>query len=808
MDGGNMKLKPKKRFGFTLMEILLAVFIVVILAMATMPVINKQLEKADEYSYYMAFKTVEKLGGQIVALGDESEVAMKDSDFKFADSNQSFGKYLANKVDVGYKNLKMALISNTQKLVNSEIFIFKKLFPSTMAEMVYVPVTSPEQSFMADQYDELWLAYRVCNGHRYVKYKNYKDVTTTNPDGTTTTEKVEDTPTYYEKDDYNDCAGYTLSKTTEDGFTIPKHMQISSAYLPVSGICNVSDAQLQSIADTISNQSEPSVQAMCNKVKSYCSGSKKDPLDGTYKTVTTEFTPAELDEDDGPDVEDGEGEGELTEEYVEPPASAVPGICNIESSYTVSYDNNTGNPPSPNPPKFYDSDCVRQGYKNTYNVAGNPGPYLDCQCRSGFVNSVNNEKFCVLPCADASMKAYATNSGSLQCCSTDFNDQQGTCCPAYSYYAGGNDCQCIEGYAKTSSGECKRVKCSEGSTFKDGVCVANPPILKAQNFCNKIKENWNTNDSNCSSGLTTADGVKVNTPVFNAATGTDGEYLSVRAKKSSFKNVTPNIVLTNGLKLWILGDKSASISGLSSSPTGAKTTQNMCKKVTLTTPSAAACANAGSGTYYCKSENNCYKFANASNTTLDDPRNCCQIVDLSDYATAAAGAGTPDAYYRVPEAYAISGFTVFVDINGEKGSGTLWEDVYPFYVGANGATYPGYPLNAPKSDNNASNSLYVGGNSDLQLPVDVYYYETRNNYREKKVAFTNVSYARGICSARKVSKYTPYCMNLGEKYYNTGKDGAVLDGSSYITDDDPATSKNPCDTKPCFVSVRKKLKSF
>ena len=48
-------------------------------------------------------------------------------------------------------------------------------------------------------------------------------------------------------------------------------------------------------------------------------------------------------------------------------------------------------------------------------------------------------------------------------------------------------------------------------------------------------------------------------------------------------------------------------------------------------------------------------------------------------------------------------------------------------------------------------------------------------------------------------------MNLGEKF-NGGT--ADLKGSSYIQDDNSATSKNQCDKYNCFVSVRQKLKSF
>ena len=48
-----MKLNKRiKYLGFSLMEILLAVFIVGVLALATAPIISKQMEKADEYSYF------------------------------------------------------------------------------------------------------------------------------------------------------------------------------------------------------------------------------------------------------------------------------------------------------------------------------------------------------------------------------------------------------------------------------------------------------------------------------------------------------------------------------------------------------------------------------------------------------------------------------------------------------------------------------------------------------------------------------------------------------------------------------------
>ncbi len=334
------------------------------------------------------------------------------------------------------------------------------------------------------------------------------------------------------------------------------------------------------------------------------------------------------------------------------------------------------------------------------------------------------------------------------------------------------------------------------------MCVVNPPIINSKHFCELITDNWNTSSTHCDGVFSTVSGSQVNTSVYNAAVGTNDNYLSIKSKVGAFKDLTPNIVFANGLRLWILGDKAASIPGLSATPTGATNVQNMCKKVSLTNTNAAACTNAGG--YFCKSENSCMTFADSENATVDDARGCCSNTDLTDYAKAAMASENPDDYQKASVAYAISGFTVFVDINGDKGNGTLWDDVYPFYISANGTVYPAYPLDAKKGEDDASNSLYIGGNSEKQLPVDVYYYITSGDNRKKVLAFPNVSFARAMCSARKISKYTPYCLNLGEKYQNTEN----LKGTEYIANDDVATSKNPCDKNNCFIVVKRKSKQF
>ena len=54
--------KNNKKSGFTLMEIAIAVVIVGLLTAIVIPIVRNQVAKLDEYSYYAAYKAVEKKG--------------------------------------------------------------------------------------------------------------------------------------------------------------------------------------------------------------------------------------------------------------------------------------------------------------------------------------------------------------------------------------------------------------------------------------------------------------------------------------------------------------------------------------------------------------------------------------------------------------------------------------------------------------------------------------------------------------------------------------------------------------------------
>ena len=413
------------------------------------------------------------------------------------------------------------------------------------------------------------------------------------------------------------------------------------------------------------------------------------------------------------------------------------------------------------------------------------------------------------------------------CCVTDFNPVKNKCCPEKSLYdPTAGSCKCVGGYQMNSAEtKCELEYCPAGShPTPDGVCVVNPPITQARRFCELITEHWNISDSYCGSFDTNSQSQDTYDDVYTAAIGKNGKYLSVTSKPGSFKSITPNIVFANGLKMWILGDKAASIPGLSYYNPSISKTQNMCYKKDLgseTTESKCFGAGGDDAGYFCKHENTCLKVDPASKASgaIKDARTCCATVDTTDLQTEAAAKG--EDWKTDPRAYAIAGFTIFVDIDGDKGDGTLWDDVYPFFVGSDGVVYPGYPLDAPKGNGPTDpDLLYYGGNSSKYLPVDVYYYLPSDDARKRVTAFSAVSYARGVCSARRISKYTPYCLNLGEKFdggngFNSSNcptsggcsSSVKLTGSGYIKVDGKE-SRNPCDHYNCFIAVRKKLRAF
>ncbi len=780
------------------MELAIAVMIVALLVVIIVPIVQNQLSKSDEYAYYMAYRSVEKLGGQIVALGDPGDslyTSQLDNSTKIA-KNSNKNPFVTS--------LKSAFSNLGQRFAYTEHFVFKNLFPKSFADGEVF-----DSTVSSDMYDEAVLMFRVCENH-----ENVLKETVTNADGSTSYVLYEcsDLMSYEDDEGDNTSHGSTTWSTYNSNHNVVKGL------LPSNGCFLKSDGSSQD-SSTISSALESlesyliqkkSFASYCSALATYCNGT--DDSDNVYKIHTELRSNEEVDDEDGTTTVYS-----YCDSYVTRPSGS-------SSSGSASFLPVTA-PKMPNVCKskpYY-------GMRNANEVTAdeNESQSINCVCKTG-ATTVNNEKVCCksksgynsyapTTVSASAMTTYnnyagttsvAANTDAEYCryCTGEYNPVKDWCCPEHSVY-NGTACECANGYemenAGTSAERCKKTKCAPGyHTDKETeVCVPNPPIIKANRLCELIHLNWNVVEGSTACNTFTAENnVSVNKSVLEAAKGIgDSGYLSINRKDGAFANIKPNIVLSNGLRIWILGDKAASIPGLSYNPVAITSTQNMCRELLKGTnePLSTRALCDAAGGYFCAGEAHCYTLDSASLTKMGDARNCCASTDLStiDYSTGLE---------KDNRAFAIGGFTIFVDINGAaKGSSTLWEDVFPFYIGSNGKVYPGYPLDAPKAKDSNSNDVYLAGNSVKNIPVDVYYFETASseNARKRIVAYPNVSYARGVCYAKLIGSHTPYCKNLGLKAKGTGSD------VSKVTDMIDSDS-NPCTNHSCFLSVRNKLRFF
>jgi len=381
---------------------------------------------------------------------------------------------------------------------------------------------------------------------------------------------------------------------------------------------------------------------------------------------------------------------------------------------------------------------------------------------------------------------------------------------------------CFLGKFNVVTGEC--CKLDQVYNASTGSCVnagAKPYQLSffindAKQLCNAIKDNWHVKGANCSTFEKQKDGkapsvykalfesVKFKSNYNSSKSYSINSIRSLIEKRGAFNTLTPNIVFTNGVKLWISGDRAASIPGLTYNSDGVSSTQNMCvdvgKNSNLTVKDAESLAKLmeicsepsvkNQGGYFCASDRLCYSFNHniAKDAQALDARSCC----LSNPAAAQSGQNSSS----------ISGFTVYADINGaDKGTGTLWDDVFPFYITTNGKVIPAYPLDASKKIEEADSmtTVFRGGNDSSYLSVDVYYHQLDSVHSTKRrvLVSSNISYARGVCVAGIVPNNSPYCKNL---FY---ADSVALKNMY-------AKERNECIVpgRKCYVTVRNKTKIF
>ena len=741
-----MKKFNLKCSAFTLMEISLVILILSFLIILTLPIINKQLEKSNEYSYFLAYKTVEKLGSQIVAFGDAREDTALNKTTEYptiAQINQNNNvkkniyKLWANKIS--------DIITPKVQATPTEITSWSE-YEYNIAKLCMH--YGGEESYPPDK-------VLLSNDGVNSTYLNYQTLISNWTTISTASNAREKNPCYAL---YGDTTNTT--EVTVDKNLIVRRFTGRNSY-----------------------SSDIAYDMWNSTPENFCASLKNNLIDTEYKKVNPTIS----------SVSGSTVNKDIVPYY----------ICVLKTKDApVSVVNSTRSFAITTPARTFS--CTTNGFTNaTYNSSTGR-----CECISGYTPSLNNNNVCC-PTPTTNNYSYSyQNDNSYSCitrnCKLDrYNETTHNCCPLHSKYSlSSQKCICDDGYKMNSSNVCQLAyDCQPGTHLNSaGICVTNSPISKAKRFCELIADNFNVNSSNCNT-FSQVDNVNINQTLFNNVTVNDN-FLSIntQGKEHVFRNTTgdmnPNIVFSNGLKLWILGDKQASIAGLSYNPTGYDRTTNICRKLNINTEDS--CGNTNSR-YFCKPENQCFEIKRTYNnnpaSALKDSRNCCSTLDLSDIINSYAARG----YLKDARTYAVNGFTIFVDIDGDKGDGTLWMDVFPFFVSANGKVYPAYPLDAPKN----SSSKYIGGNSTA-LTADVYYYDQEDGARKRIVAYSSIPYARAACFARDISAYTPYCLNLGTAV--RGYDETRTMDEYINSDGHRGLPENPCFTHRCFIHVKNKLR--
>ena len=714
----NKKIKFKS--AFTLMEIGISLLIMSILIILCIPIVTNQMKKTDEYAYYAAFKTVEKMGSQIVAFGDPEGLDVDDEEDESGAFNINTSPFTLKDYIADYANT-----------------LVKSIFPKAYAAIQ----TSVIVSFPSYEYDYV----RVCLGNKNVQ-KDF-DVHAGNTWTDADIQTIQNEPlckNLFSKDDF-----------IKKRFMCP-NMLLAAVKEKLTNTTDNANDYCNWLSHNCSGAHDCSVAANRNKKSCYKYMILSQSSTGDY--------------------------GECIISVSDPDLNYEKPVLSSNSDTSLSYSRS----------------CLNYGFSGMI-----PFPNKICSCDSNVnpVSAVNNKNVCCPTPPEGKYPYYASSSvPCLNCSYGAFNEKSKTCCPDNSYYSSSlGRCVCSEGYTPDNPDNLTVCSisdntCPPGSHLVADKCISNIPIIKAERFCELVSYYWNVSKHSCQT-FTDTEGVSYYQDLYNSITSDNTSFLSAKAVTGAFNNIEPNIVFANGLRMWILGDRSASIPGLSFNPDDFTPSLNICK---LKDAPAVDCMTAPD--YYCKNDNKCFTINQGLDTLklrLGDSRNCCSTADFSDLIPKYEG----DHYLRDPRTYAINGFTVFIDINGTKdndemgGGGTLWKDVFPFYISSNGHVYPAYPLNAAKSGDEESTkdsaSLFQGGNSSA-LSADVFYYGIVDGKRKKVVAYSSIPYARALCFSMEISIYSPYCRNLGSKF----RHNEVIDN--------PQSA--PCYNHRCFVKLKNKIK--
>lgn len=283
------KDKKNKKAGFSLMELAIAVMIVALLIVIIVPIIQNQLAKSDEYAYYMAYRNVEKLGGQIVALGDPEDGMYKS---QFDDSTKIAGNVKKNTFLV---NIKSVFSNIGTRFAYTEHFVFKNLFPKSFADDETL-----DSTIDSDMYDEAVLMFRVCQNGENVK----NEENPTNADGSTRYYKCSELLTHEEEGSSTTSSStwsaYNDNHNVVRGLLPANGCFLGSAYEKTTSSGTVQDTdKVNSALATLEGylKQKKSFASYCSALATYCNGT--DDNENTYKVKTELRTNEEVDDEDG-----------------------------------------------------------------------------------------------------------------------------------------------------------------------------------------------------------------------------------------------------------------------------------------------------------------------------------------------------------------------------------------------------------------------------------------------------------------------------------------------------------------------------
>ena len=140
---------------------------------------------------------------------------------------------------------------------------------------------------------------------------------------------------------------------------------------------------------------------------------------------------------------------------------------------------------------------------------------------------------------------------------------------------------------------------------------------------------------------------------------------------------------------------------------------------------------------------------------VDGDKSSCHCVPDEDPGAGETPPVTPDPDDNLPKVDTGEyGYIVYVDIDGAKGSSTLWEDVYPFYITLSGQVVPAF---------HSSDGDNFGGNSDEYLQTSIQYEKINANGRRSITWLDkSVSFKEGACGSGYINSSTPYCSGVSE----------------------------------------------